>query len=85
MSIADTVADARAGHCVLRSSHTEWSVEDTVRTYWGLTEPEATFRSLKFELGLRPVWHQLSKRVDPAEYATAWSAFNAESSVHKTS
>ena len=26
--------DARTGHCVLRTSHTEWSVEDTVRTYW---------------------------------------------------
>ena len=25
--------DTRAGHYVLRTSHTEWSVEDTVRTY----------------------------------------------------
>ena len=24
--------DARVGHCVLRTSHTGWSVEDTVRT-----------------------------------------------------
>ena len=56
--------DARAGHYVLRTSHTAWSVEDTVRTYWRLTELEATFRSLKSELGLRPVWHQLSKRIE---------------------
>ena len=56
--------DARAGHYVLRTSHTEWSVEETVRTYWRLTELEATFRSLKSELGLRPVWHQLSKRIE---------------------
>ena len=55
--------DTRAGHYVLRTSHTEWSVEDTVRTYWRLTELEATFRSLKSELGLRPVW-QLSKRIE---------------------
>ena len=56
--------DTRAGHYVLRTSHTEWSVEDTVRTYWRLTELEATFRSLKSELGLRPIWHQLSKRIE---------------------
>ena len=55
--------DARTGHYVLRTSHTEWSAEDTVRTYWRLTELEATFRSLKSELGLRPIWHQLSKRI----------------------
>ena len=56
--------NTRAGHCVLRTSHTEWSVEETVRTYWRLTELEATFQSLKSELGLRPVWHQLSKRIE---------------------
>ena len=56
--------DARTGHYVLRTSHTEWSVEDTVRTYWRLTELEAKFRSLKSELGLRPIWHQLSKRTE---------------------
>ena len=56
--------DARTGHYVLCTSHTEWSVEETVRTYWRLTELEATFRSLKSELGLRPIWHQLSKRIE---------------------
>ena len=43
--------DTRAGHYVLRTSHTEWRVEDTVRTYWRLTDLEATFRSLN------PGWH----------------------------
>ena len=56
--------NTRAGHYVLRTSHTEWSVEETVCTYWRLTELEATFQSLKSELGLRPVWHQLSKRIE---------------------
>ena len=51
--------DARVGHYVLRTSHTEWSVEERVRTYWRLPKLEATFQSLKSELGLRPVWHQL--------------------------
>ena len=61
---ASATHDARAGHYVLRTSHTEWGVEETVRTYWRLTELEATFQSLKSELGLRPVWHQLSKRIE---------------------
>ena len=56
--------DTRAGHNVLRTNHTEWSVEDTVRTYWRLTELEATFRSLKSKLGLRFIWYQLSKRIE---------------------
>ena len=56
--------NTRAGYYVLRTNHTEWSVEETVRTYWRLTELEATFQSLKSELGLRPVWHQLSKRIE---------------------
>ena len=56
--------DARVGHYVLRTSRTEWSVEETDRTYWRLTELEATFQTLKSELGLRPVWHQLSKRIE---------------------
>ena len=58
------IRTTRAGHYVLRTSHTEWSVEETVRTYWRLTELEATFQSLKSELGLRPVWPQLSKRIE---------------------
>ena len=55
--------DARAGRYVLRTSHTEWSVEDTVRIYERLTEMEATVQSLKSELGLPPVWHQPEKRI----------------------
>ena len=58
------ISDARAGHFVLRTSHTEWIVEETVRTFWRLTELEATFRSLKSEHGLRPVWNQLGKRIE---------------------
>ena len=55
--------DSRAGLYVLRTSHTDWDLERVVRTYWRLTELEATFASLKSELGLRPVWHQKSRRI----------------------
>ena len=55
--------DAGAGSYVLRSSRTDWDTERIVRTYWRLTEIEATFRSLKTELGLRPIWHVKRSRI----------------------
>ena len=41
----------------LRSSETDWDEETLWRTYITLTDLEAVFRSLKSELGLRPVYH----------------------------
>ena len=61
--------DARAGHYVLRTSHTEWSVEETVRTYWRLTELEATFQSLKSELGLRSIWCKILAHLSKESWA----------------
>ena len=55
--------DERAGSYELRTSRTAWELEQVVRTYWRLTEIEATFRSLKSELGLRPVWHRRQDRI----------------------
>lgn len=55
--------DARAGTYVLRTSHTDWDLERVARTYWQLTEIEATFRSLKSEIGLRPIWHARQDRI----------------------
>lgn len=55
--------DAGAGSYLLRSSRTDWDTERIVRTYWRLTEIEATFRSLKTELGLRPIWHVKPSRI----------------------
>ena len=55
--------DAGAGSYLLRSSQTGWGTEQIVRTYWRLTEIEATFRSLKTELGLRPIWHVKHSRI----------------------
>ena len=56
-------ADAAAGAYVLRTSRTDWDEERILRTYWRLTEVEATFRCLKSELGLRPVYHRLDERI----------------------
>ena len=55
--------DRQAGIYVLRTSHVEWDLETVVQTYWKLTELEATFRSLKSEIGLRPVWHSKTSRI----------------------
>ena len=56
-------ADERAGAYVLRTSHTDWDIETVLRTYWRITDIEATFQSLKSELGLRPIYHQLDRRI----------------------
>ena len=41
----------------LRSNQTDWDEESLWRTYATLTDVEAVFRSLKSELGLRPIYH----------------------------
>jgi len=53
---------ALAGHYVIRSNDLSLSAEDLWRHYIQLTELEAVFRSLKSELGLRPIHHQLESR-----------------------
>lgn len=50
------------GHYVIRSNATDLDGEALWRTYVQLTELEAVFRSLKSELGLRPIYHQLDNR-----------------------
>lgn len=50
------------GHYVLRSNDLKLSAEQMWRTYIQLTDVESVFRSLKSELGLRPVFHQLPER-----------------------
>lgn len=50
------------GHYVLRSNDLSLSAEALWRTYIQLTDVESVFRSLKSELGLRPVYHQLETR-----------------------
>ena len=48
----------------LRTNQTDWDSERLWRTYTLLTDLEAVFRSLKSELGLRPVFHHKEGRVD---------------------
>ena len=48
----------------LRSSETDWDEATLWRTYFTLTDLEAVFRSLKSELGLRPIYHHKPIRAE---------------------
>jgi transposase len=48
----------------LRSNQHDWDEVTLWRTYTMLTDLEAVFRSLKSELGLRPIYHQKENRVN---------------------
>ena len=48
----------------LRSNQTDWDAETLWRTYITLTDLEAVFRSLKSELGLRPIYHHKALRTE---------------------
>jgi transposase len=48
----------------LRTNEVHWNEQTLWRTYIMLTDLEAVFRALKSELGLRPVYHQKTGRVD---------------------
>ena len=56
-------ADSYPGVYCLRTNQNTWDESTLWRTYTMLTDLEAVFRSLKSELGLRPVFHQKTKRV----------------------
>jgi len=56
--------DTLPGVYCLRTNQAEWDETTLWHTYTMLTDLEAVFRSLKSELGLRPIYHHKSKRVD---------------------
>jgi transposase len=56
--------DTLPGVYCLRTNQADWDESTLWNTYTMLTDLEAVFRSLKSELGLRPIYHHKSKRVD---------------------
>ncbi len=56
--------ETHPGVYCLRSSHRDWDEAKLWQTYTMLTDLEAVFRSLKSELGMRPVYHQKTHRVE---------------------
>lgn len=61
--VAPDTKDSLPGVYCLRSSHKDLDENTLWHTYTMLTDLEAVFRSLKTELGIRPVFHQITKRV----------------------
>ena len=57
------IDDTLPGVYCLRTNHDEWDEATLWYTYTLLTDLEAVFRSLKSELGLRPVFHHNTERV----------------------
>src|SRR5699024_1639707 len=53
---------AHPGLYCLRTNETNWDPERLWQTYVMLTDLEAVFRSLKSELGLRPIFHHKPER-----------------------
>jgi transposase len=57
-------AQQRDGHYLLRSNLTSEDPAELWTRYVQLTQIESVFRSLKSELGIRPIYHQLEHRAD---------------------
>lgn len=57
-------AELRDGHYLLRSNLVAEEPAVLWERYVQLTQIEAAFKSLKSELGLRPIYHQLERRVE---------------------
>ncbi|MDZ4202002.1 MAG: IS1634 family transposase [Gallionella sp.] len=67
--VAGTMLTDPGVYC-LRSSEVDWDEEKLWRTYTMLTDLEGVFRSLKSELGLRPVYHHKEGRSDAHLFIT---------------
>lgn len=63
VAVDGTMATHPGVYC-LRSNELDWDAEKLWRTYTMLTDLESVFRSLKSELGLRPVYHHKEIRAD---------------------
>jgi transposase len=61
--VSGTMATHPGVYC-LRSNELDWSEARLWQTYTMLTDLESVFKSLKSELGLRPVFHSKELRVD---------------------
>jgi hypothetical protein len=55
--------ETREGAYLLRTNLTGGTAEELWTKYIQLTEAEASFRALKSELSIRPLFHQLERRV----------------------
>ncbi len=62
-SAFDECTDASGGY-IIRTSHTDWDCKTVAQTYWRLGEIEQTFRTMKSDLSLRPIYHRKKLRIE---------------------
>jgi transposase len=72
------------GCYLLRTNVTGMSAAELWRKYIGLTDVEDSFRTIKTNLDLRPIWHQKQGRVE-AHILVAFLAFAAWKTIQKWS
>ena len=75
-------AAGRDGHYILRTNLTGQAPEELWSKYIQLTQIEAAFKSLKSDLALRPIWHQLEQRVE-AHIFVAFLAYSLQATLRK--
>lgn len=63
-ALVDGTMASHPGVYCMRTNELTWDEATLWRTYTMLTDLESVFRSLKTELGLRPVYHSKEERVD---------------------
>ena len=62
----------RDGMYLLRTNLTEMNPDVIWKRYVLLTQVEAAFKSLKSDLAVRPVYHQLEHRVEAHIFVAFW-------------
>ena len=67
----------------MRTNLLDWEAQKLWQTYSTLTDIESVFRSLKSELGLRPVFHQKENRADGHLFITVL-AYQCVQVIRKT-
>lgn len=72
------------GCYLLRTNVTGMSAAELWRKYIGLTDVEDSFRTIKTNLNLRPIWHQKQNRVE-AHILVAFLAFATWKTIQKWS
>jgi transposase len=80
--VAGTMATHPGVYC-LRTNLLDWDEQRLWQTYSTLTDIESVFRSLKGELGLRPIFHQKEGRTDGHLFITVL-AYQCVQVIRKT-
>jgi transposase len=80
--VQGTMASHPGVYC-LRTNLLDWEAQKLWQTYSMLTDIESVFRSLKGELGLRPVFHQKENRADGHLFITVL-AYQCVQVIRKT-